>query len=61
MLSLVKKALLTVGKKLILAALSEAVLKKLAIGLLNEIAKRTKTKLDDELLEEIKKALDEPL
>lgn len=57
MISVVKAALLGIGKKLILAAVTEAVLKKVVIELLKEGAKRTEWKLDDEIVEEIEKAL----
>jgi hypothetical protein len=57
MISVVKAALLGVGKKLILAVVTEAVLKKVVIELLKEGAKRTEWKLDDEIVAEIEKAL----
>jgi hypothetical protein len=57
MVSVLKAALLGIGKKLILAAATEAVLKKVIIELLKEGAKRTDTTLDDEIVAEIEKAL----
>lgn len=57
MISVVKAALLGIGKKLILAAITEAVLKKVVIELLKEGAKRTEWELDDEIVREIEKAL----
>jgi hypothetical protein len=57
MISVVKAALLGIGKKLILAAVTEAVLKKVVIELLKEGAKRTEWELDDEIVAEIEKAL----
>ena len=57
MLAIIQKALLGIGKKIIIAAISEAVLKKAIIALLEEGAKRTDWQLDDEIVAEIKKAL----
>lgn len=57
MISVVKAALLGIGKKLILAAVTEAVLKKVVIELLKEGARRTEWELDDEIVREIEKAL----
>lgn len=57
MVGVIKTALLSVGKKVLLAMLTERVLKKVIISLLEEGAKRTDWKLDDEIVEEIKKAL----
>jgi hypothetical protein len=57
MITAVKAAILGIGKKLILAAVTEAVLKKVIIELLKEGAKRTGTKIDDEIVAEIEKAL----
>lgn len=57
MISVVKAALLGIGKKLILAAMTEAVLKKVVIELLKEGARRTEWELDDEIVREIEKAL----
>lgn len=57
MLSAIKLALINIGKKVILAAATEAVLKKVVIELLKEGAKRTENKIDDEIVREIEKAL----
>lgn len=57
MSAVIKAALLNIGKKVLLATLSEAVLKKVIISLLEEGAKRTDWETDDKIVEEIKKAL----
>lgn len=57
MLAAVKTALLTVGKKVLLAVITEAVLKKVIISLLKEGAKKTSWELDDEIVREVEKAL----
>lgn len=57
MVSVIKTALLGIGKKVVIAAMSEAVLKKVVIELLKEGAKRTEWQLDDEIVAEIEKAL----
>lgn len=57
MLAAVKIALMSMGKKVVLALVTEAVLKKVVISLLREGAKKTEWKLDDELVDEIEKAL----
>ena len=57
MLTAIKAALLTVGKKVVLAAITEAVLKKVIISLLKEGAKKTEWELDDEIVREVEKAL----
>ena len=57
MVSIIQAALIGIGKKLILAAVSEVVLKKVVIELLKEGAKRTEWAMDDEIVREIEKAL----
>lgn len=57
MFAAIKLALMSVGKKIVIAAISEAVLKKVIISLLEEGAKRTDWEIDDEIVAEIKKAL----
>lgn len=57
MLTVIKAALLGIGKKVIIAAVSEAVLKKVILSLLKEGAKRTDWEMDDEIVAEIEKAL----
>ena len=57
MFTIIKSALMGIAKKVIIAAVSEAVLKKAVIALLEEGAKRTDWDLDDEIVAEIKKAL----
>lgn len=58
MLAVLKAALLNVGKKVIIAAVSERVLKRIIISLLEEGAKRTEWTVDDEIVADIKKALE---
>lgn len=53
----IKVALAAIAKKVVIAMVSERVLKKVIISLLEEGAKRTDWKLDDEIVKEIKKAL----
>lgn len=57
MITAIKAALLSIGKKMVIAAISEAVLKKVIISLLEEGAKKTDWEMDDEIVAEIKKAL----
>lgn len=57
MVNVIKTALLSMGKKVILSMLTERVLKKVIIALLREGAKKTKWDLDDEIVDEIEKAL----
>lgn len=57
MFAVVKAALLSIGKKVLIAMVSEAVLKKVILSLLKEGAKRTDWVMDDEIVKEIEKAL----
>ena len=57
MLTVIKATLFSVGKQVVLAAISEAVLKRAIIALLKEGAKRTDWKTDDKIVEDIEKAL----
>ena len=54
LLALVPKVLLSIGMRL----LSEAVLEQLLVWVLEKLAASTKTKVDDELLEMVKSALE---
>jgi len=54
MLNVIKLAALAAVKKIALAALSEALIKKVIIELLEEGAKRTDWQLDDRIVAEIK-------
>lgn len=57
MLELAKIAAISILKKMLTAALTEKALCALVVGLLEKLVKSTNTKIDDEFLEEIKKAL----
>lgn len=57
MFTIVKAAVLSIAKKMLIAAVSEAVLKKVILSLLKEGAKRTDWEMDDEIVKEIEKAL----
>lgn len=57
MITVIKSALISIIKKVVIAAVSEEVLKKIIISLLEEGAKKTDWKIDDQIVEEIKKAL----
>jgi hypothetical protein len=54
MMNVIKLAALAAVKKIALAALSEALIKKVIIELLDEGAKRTDWTLDDRIVAEIK-------
>jgi hypothetical protein len=54
MMNVIKLAALAAVKKIALAALSEALIKKVIIELLEEGAKRTDWELDDRIVAEIK-------
>jgi hypothetical protein len=54
MINVIKLAALAAVKKIALAALSEALIKKVIIELLEEGAKRTDWTLDDRIVDEIK-------
>lgn len=49
----------TVGKAILKSVLSEAVMKKLVILLLEWLSKKSTNDLDDKIVAEIKKALEE--
>ena len=57
MFELTKTALVAILKKVLMAALTEEALKVIVIGGLEKLAKSTKTQIDDEYVEKIKKAL----
>lgn len=57
MITALKTALFSVGKTVLLAVVSEAVMKKVVILGLEELSKKTDNKVDDQIVEEIKKAL----
>ena len=57
MKSIIALAVKSALKKIILAALSEVVIKKIVLGLLEEGARRTDWEMDDEIVADIKKAL----
>jgi Mor family transcriptional regulator len=57
MVETIKVALLVLLKRMVVACVSEQVLRKVVISLLEEGAKRTDWELDDQIVEEIKKAL----
>jgi hypothetical protein len=49
--------LANIGKKIVLSLLTEKVMKKLVVLLLENLAKKTDNKVDDEIVKVVKEAL----
>ena len=56
MISIVAKALGSIGLKLLASVLTEKVLAKLMFSLLEKFAKQTSNKIDDKVIEDVKEA-----
>lgn len=59
MLSVIKLSLISIAKKLVMAMISEKVLKLIIIEGSEKLAKKTDNDMDDKIVAEIKKALQE--